>query len=73
MADDKLLEAVLKLEQAKKALREHTDTLDKGSPSAMFISGCICEDCVLIAAIVDDILQWREQRWAEGRRPRSAA
>lgn len=73
MGDEKLIEAVAKLEQAKKALREHIDTLDRGSPSAMFISGCLCEDCVIIAGIVDCLLQWRDERWPEGRRPRSAA
>lgn len=73
MADDKLLEAVASLQKAKKALREHIDTLDRGSPSAMFISGCLSEDCVVIAGIVDGLLQWRDERWPEGRSPRSAA
>ena len=58
----KILEAVLKLEQAKKCIREHVDTLDKTSASDMFEAGALCEDCVLIACIVEDLLEWREQR-----------
>ena len=69
----KILEAVLNLDQAKKCIREHIDKLDKTSVSDMFEAGALCEDCVLIASILDDLLEWREQRWQEGRRRRSAA
>ena len=69
----KILEAVLKLDQAKKCIREHIDKLDKTSASDMFEAGALCEDCVLIAAILEDLLEWREQRWPEGRSRRSAA
>ena len=62
MDRSKILEAVLKLDQAKKCIREHIDRLDKTSASDMFEAGALCEDCVLIAAVVEDLLEWREQR-----------
>jgi len=67
----KILEAVVRLEQAKRCIREHVDRLDKTSSSDMFEAGALCEDCVLIAVIVEDLFGRREQRCPGRRNSRS--